>query len=99
VTDEVHPVDSPAPSEPVPQRTGARSVLRRLFVGPHGLRAGWKVLLFFLMVVVLGFCLRPVGKLSGKIDPKLPVPPGPMLFREFLRAVTVLVATGIMAVH
>jgi membrane protease YdiL (CAAX protease family) len=72
-------------------------VLRKAFVGPHGLRAGWKVLLFFLIVFAVGFCLRPVGKLSGKIDPKLPVPPGPMLFREFLRAITVLVATGIMA--
>jgi uncharacterized protein len=95
--DEIRPLDSPVAAVPIPPPTSPRSVLRKAFVGPHGLRAGWKVLLFFLIVFAVGFCLRPVGKLSGKIDPKLPVPPGPMLFREFLRAITVLVATGIMA--
>jgi hypothetical protein len=73
------------------------AVLRKVFVGPYGLRAGWKVLIFCLIVFAVGFCLRPVGKLSGKIDPKLPVPPGATLFRQFLRAFVVLIATGIMA--
>jgi hypothetical protein len=97
MSDEVHPIDSPEAAESVPQRFGPRSFLKKVFIGPCGLRAGWKVLIFFLMIIAIGFCLRPLGKLSGKIDPKLPVPPGLMLFREFLRGVTVLIATGIMA--
>jgi hypothetical protein len=38
-----------------------------------------------------------LAKLSGKINPKLPLPPGPMLFRQFLQGFAVLIATGIMA--
>ena len=85
-SDEIGPLDSPKAAVLVPPRTRLRSLIRKVFVGPHGLRAGWKVLLFFVILFALGFCLRPLGKLSGKIDPKLPVPPGPMLFREFLRS-------------
>src|SRR5215467_218419 len=92
--DPIPPLDSP---ETVPQRTRLRSVLRKIFIGPHGLRAVWKVLIFFLILFVLGLCFRPLGRLGGKINPKSPVPPGPMLSREFLSALAVLIATGIMA--
>jgi hypothetical protein len=95
--DEVHPVDSREAAESVPQRSGPRLLLKNVFVGPRGLRAGWKVLIFFLIIFAISFCLRPLGKLNGKIDPKFPVPPGPMVFLEFLRAVTVLGATAVMA--
>jgi len=87
-------VDSP---QPVPPPTRPGSVLRKIFIGPQGLRAGWKVLIFFSILFAVGLCLRPLGRLTGKINPKLPVPPGPMLFREFLPTVAVLIATGIMA--
>jgi len=96
MTDEVPPVDPPA-AEAIPQRTGPSSLLKKVFVGPLGLRAGWKVLIFFLIVFAVGFCLRPLGKLSGNINAKLPVLRGPILFRQFLRAFAVLIATGIMA--
>src|SRR5215469_8391413 len=43
--------------------------VQRVFVGLRGLRAGWKVLLFFLIVFGVGICLRPLGKLSGAINP------------------------------
>jgi len=48
----------------------------KVFVGPRGLRAGWKVPIFFLTVFAVGFFLRPLDKLTGKPDPKLPVAPG-----------------------
>lgn len=92
--DPIHHIDA---SETIPPRTRPRSLVRKIFIGSHGLRAGWKVLIFFLILFVLGLCFRPLGRLSGKINPKLPVPPGPMLVREFLRALAVLIATGIMA--
>src|SRR5215469_8230325 len=93
-TNQIPPLDPP---ETVTPRARPRSVVQRIFIGPHGLRAGWKVLLFFLILFALALSLRPLGKLGGKINPKLPVPPGPMVFREFLPAVAVLLATGIMA--
>ena len=69
-------------------------MLRKIFIGHHGLRAGWKVLIFFLILFVVGLCLRPLGKLVGKINPKLPVPPGPRLVRQFLRAMVMLIVTN-----
>src|SRR5262249_52681822 len=80
----------------IAHRNQPRSVFRKIFTGPQGLRAGWKVPIFFLILFAVGLCLRPLGKLAGDINQKLPVPPGPMLFREFLRAVAVLIAPGIM---
>ena len=96
-TDEIHPLESPEATVSVPRPTRPRSLLRKVFVGPHGLRAGWKVLLFFLIVVVIGFCLRPLRKLSGPVNRELPVPPGTALLYELPRVLAVLIATGIMA--
>ena len=96
MTDEVPPVDPPA-AEAIPQRTGPSSLLKKVFVGPLGLRAGWKVLIFFLIVFAGGFILRPLGKLTGKPDPKLPIAPGAALLRELRGVMAVLIATAIMA--
>jgi|SRR6516164_6901687 len=57
---------------------------------------GGKVVIFALVLFAVAFCLRPLGKLSVNINPKLPVPPGPMIFRQLLQAFAVLIATGIM---
>jgi|SRR5215469_2940064 len=99
MSDEVHPVDPPAAAESVPQRSGPRSFLKKVFVGPRGLRAGWKVLVFFLIVFAVGFVLRPFDKLAGKFEPKLklPVAPGVAILRELRGVMAVLVATAIMA--
>jgi hypothetical protein len=97
MSDEVRPVDSPTAAEATPQQTGPRSLVRKVFVGPRGLRAGWKVLIFFLIVFAVGFLLRPLDKLTGKLDPKLPVAPGAALLREFRGVISVLTATAIMA--
>jgi CAAX protease family protein len=97
MSDEGYPVDSPAAAESVPQRSGPRSLLKRVFVGPHGLRAGWKVLVFVLILFAVSFCLRPLRKLSGPVNRELPVPPGTALLYELSPAFAVLIATGIMA--
>lgn len=97
MSDEIHRPDSTEATASVPPPTRPRSVLRKIFVGPYGLRAGWKVLIFFLIFSAALFCLRPLGKLSGKVNPKLPAPPGVALFHELLGTFAVLIATGIMA--
>jgi len=74
-----------------------RSLLYRILVGPRGVRAGWKVLLFFLIVVALAICLHPLGKLHAKVAPGSPISPGIGFVQEFLGMAAVLIATGIMA--
>src|SRR5215469_9206876 len=91
MSDEIHPPHSPEATVSVPHR----SLLRKIFVGPHGLRAGWKLLVFVLILFAVSFCLRPLRKLSGPVE--LPVPPGTALLYELPRAFAVLIATGIMA--
>jgi hypothetical protein len=56
--DEPHAVDSPASAESVPQRSGPRSLLKKRFVGPHGPRAGWKVLVFVLILFAVAMVSR-----------------------------------------
>src|SRR5215469_9481953 len=63
-------IDSP---QPVPPPTRPGSVLRKIFIGSQVLRAGWKVLIFWSILFAVGLSLRPLGRLSGKINPKLPV--------------------------
>jgi uncharacterized protein len=70
---------------------------QRVFIGPRGIRAGWKVLLFFALVIALTFCFTPFARLGGKIDQKLPAPPAVALLHEFIAMLAVLLATGIMA--
>ena len=90
----IEPTETPVAAAPEPKKP---SVLYKIFVGPYGVRAGWKVLLFFLAVFLLGRGLRPVFKLLPKTDPKGPMAPGASIGAEFLLVFIVMVATGIMA--
>jgi membrane protease YdiL (CAAX protease family) len=85
-------VPLPAPEPP------RRSLLRRIFVGPHGVRTGWKIFLFFLLASLLGLASIPVlHALVGKVDRRAPLTPGVALIGEFLQMVGVLLATWLMA--
>jgi len=46
----------PAPNSS-PQMSGGSSGLRKIFVGPNGIRAGWRLLIFLAVVAVLNVCL------------------------------------------
>ncbi len=88
------PLDATPPPPLTPRR---RSALFRVFVGPNGVRAGWKILLFFLVFAAVVFCFRPLHKLMPKVDPKSSIPPGVAFVEEFLGMAAVLIATFIMA--
>ena len=90
---EVQPLDL-QPLPPVPPQ---HSLIYRIFVGPRGVRAGWKVVLFFLIFAGIGFCFRPLLKMMGHIDTHAPLPPSAALPNEFLTMVDVLLSTWIMA--
>lgn len=83
-----------APSLPPPPR---RSALYRTFVGPYGLRAGWKVLLFFLIFAGLGMCFLPLVKLMPKVNTKEAIPVSTAFVNELFTACAVVIATTIMA--
>lgn len=97
MTDEI-PSSGPSeivlPTSPLPPR---RSLLYRIFVGPRGVRAGWKDLIFFLLVVLIAVCLHPLSKLHAKVNPKVPMPASAVVPEEFMGALAVLIATAIMA--
>src|ERR1700760_829055 len=68
------------------------------FIGPHGLRAGWKWLLFILTLAVLIFCFgftltRFMRAPAPHTQPRLRL----MFAFEAVQAAGVLLATGFMA--
>lgn len=98
MTDEFPGSPPLATTQPsVPPAPAPRSIWYRIFVGPRGIRAGWKVLIFFLLFGLVALCLHPLSKLHGKVNPKLPMPARPVVFEEFIGALAVVIATAIMA--
>lgn len=97
MTDEMPPSGpseiGPPASPPPPQR----SLLYRIFVGPHGLRAGWKDAIFFLLFALVAFALHPLANMHGTLNPKLPMPARAALLDELTLVLAVLIATAIMA--
>lgn len=71
------------------------SVLRKIFVGPNGIRAGWRLLIFFVLAVPiylgLGWVLARLVPLPPAFDAKS------IAAEELLRLVALLIAALIMA--
>lgn len=54
-----NPTPIPEPvSAPPPAAPEKPSAIRRVFVGPGGIRAGWRLLMYLLMTIMLGFAFR-----------------------------------------
>jgi len=51
------PLPEPNPSPPEVSSPEKPSGIRRVFVGPHGIRAGWRFALYLVMVVAVGAAL------------------------------------------
>ena len=45
------------------------STLRKIFIGPDGLRAGWSLLIFIAIVAAMGFCANRIGHWLHAPDP------------------------------
>jgi len=98
MADEIHlpgPLEfAPPPPPPPPQH----SAVYRFFVGPYGLRAGWKIFIFFMVFAVITVGLQPVGRmLNGKVNHEQPITPGVAFIEELLGMIAVLLATFLMA--
>jgi membrane protease YdiL (CAAX protease family) len=74
-------------------------MLRAIFVGPNGVRAGWRFLAY--AVILVGLDLTVQGFLAPPLVAALRLPQGltayGMLVAEVIEGITVLVATGILA--
>lgn len=74
--------------------------MRSIFVGPNGVRAGWRFLayvaLFLGLEQLVGMTLGPAAVKALRIDENVLDAPG-LIVGELLEAIPVLVATGVMA--
>jgi len=88
------------------------SLARRIFFGPFGLRAGWGILLYILIIFAMQRTVNAVhhhvvasqtqaaGKPlppEPKPDPSVPQPVGPLLIAEAIVAATVVLVSWLMA--
>jgi len=95
--------DAPAP-EPGGEPSSFQRVMHQIFLGPHGIRAGWRMLiaifLFLAIVTVLQAGLRRIPPLRAWLhaQPKGVMTPGALLFGEGTAALALLLAALIMTV-
>jgi uncharacterized protein len=94
------------PAEPVPPVEIAPSVqpstLRKVFMGKDGLRAGWSMLIFILLVAAIGFCANRIAhkffpSSTQAPQPGIEVPPVVLVFGELIPFLILLFVTWIMS--
>ncbi|MGH9714605.1 MAG: lysostaphin resistance A-like protein [Candidatus Acidiferrales bacterium] len=79
------------------------SLLHSVFLGPNGLRAGWRLLIYLLLVFALRrgvqFGIRHLDLTRGwlKSQPNSVIPAGPQIFFECLALLVVLIPALIMS--
>ncbi len=99
--------DAPLPpAEPVPPAEIAPSVqpstLRKIFMGKDGLRAGWSMLIFILLLAAIGFCANRIGhkffpSSAQGPQPGVEVPPILLVFGELIPFLILVFVTWIMS--
>jgi membrane protease YdiL (CAAX protease family) len=85
------------PSVEMPGPAANRRTLRWVFLGEHGLRAGWRVLLFVCLYQGLTIATAPVLRHFISTTPTGPIPPALALIREFWEVLLVFGATWVLA--
>lgn len=89
-------------SPPQPEQERPSRGLRWVFIGQNGIRAGWGILLFFLIIFVCAFTLSylvrhythldQTGMGKGTLSPRVGI------LVEGLQLLLVVIATGVMAI-
>jgi membrane protease YdiL (CAAX protease family) len=93
---------SPGTRNIPPNSSGKLSFLRGIFIGADGLRAGWGLLLFLLLTVVIGKVLDPVFVALHLLQPGLHRETSPLLAKQFIPSrlanfIDLAIATWIMS--
>jgi len=89
-------------SDTRPSTSGKLTFLRRIFVGADGLRAGWGLLLFLVLTVVIGKVLDPVFVALHLLQPGAYRETNPLLAQQFIPSrlanfIDLAIATWIMS--
>ncbi|MGA8043334.1 MAG: CPBP family intramembrane glutamic endopeptidase, partial [Terracidiphilus sp.] len=88
------PHDSGAPEPPA----APRGIMPRVFVGPHGLRAGWSILVFALLMIGFTFLTGSILSRAGHLDRKQGFTPFAAFLGELAPFIAMLGAAAIVAV-
>jgi len=72
-------------------------MLKWVFLSEHGLRVGWKVLLFICLYQGLTLAATPVFRQFISTKPTGPIPPVAALIRESWEVILVFAATWVLA--
>ena len=81
-----------------PPRAPQRSVLEAIFVGPNGIRAGWRLLIYFCLLAALSAVVRLVAsRLFAQPQRGQSPRPGVLLLSELVAFVVAVIASLIMA--
>lgn len=90
------PVPSPAQALPVPP-----SPLHRVFFNEVELRAGWRFLIFLIVLIAVSFSvnfvIRHVRKSPPRANRPVQMSPGPVILSDGASLLLLLVPTGVMA--
>src|SRR5260370_2626478 len=89
--------ETAAPNPTAPQRSAGASLLRRVFLGDHGVRAGWSVLLFAAAFWILQTVINAVLGRFVSLDVNGPAPLSLGLLTEFGALLAVAAATLMLA--
>jgi len=93
-----------APSDSAPQAEGVGAPdspagHNSIFLGPNGIRAGWRLLIFVLLAVGIGLCIGvipPVRHLLHALQIKSAITPAGLMATEGVRVIALLLAAAIM---
>jgi uncharacterized protein len=94
MTPESRPADSPSMGAASPPP----SILHTIFLGPNGIRAGWRLLIYIAFVAALtaGVQFGPIGDWVNS-QPKWVLPAGPLVIFAFLQFLVFLIPALIMS--
>jgi membrane protease YdiL (CAAX protease family) len=99
MTAESSSADSPMPMD---MAANPPSVLQTVFMGPNGIRAGWRLLIYLLLVLAFargaGFVLRHLGPITAWLNsqPNSVIAAGPMILQECVSFLVVLLPALLM---
>lgn len=85
-----------SPDVPVAAPPKARSLFVQTFIGPQGLRAGWKFLLFVVMLQVFMYATRPIRRMLPRMDPSA-MSAGTVAAQDFAQFFALVLTTLFMA--
>lgn len=90
----------PQPSMPATPTPAERPVVHRIFIGPNGLRAGWRLAIFVLLVAAFSFAARFIRHQFFGSAPRVhgaPFEPVPEIISRGLGFLLLALATLVMA--